>query len=473
MQILIRQKYQKCYGGVRLLGDGPSLANVERLDGLAMPMISAMQATGLQVDLSHFARMEKELKRDMDRITEEVRTMVGTYVNIDSGDQVADMLFKRLGLKQARVKMTKGGDRESTENEVLVAIQHEHPVVPKILDYKELSKLLGTYVRPMPRLAKKVAPGEWRMFPNFKTTRVPSGRLSCSDPNLLAMPTRTERGKEVRKGFITKDDWVILSVDQSQIEPRIATYRSADPNLVRVYTNSEDIYSDFAIAAFQLKDERYQDETGTWIYPHVLKMDHRYPAKTCILAAIYDVTGKGLLEQMPVVCKNCKKAATLHDCGRFESLWHEGNCQDILNKFYITYPYLLKMRKTDHSTARKHGLIWDMWGRILHVAAVHSVLDWVVSKALREVGNFPVQSGAQGSLKISMAEVWDGLVASNYLDVVQVLLQVHDELIFACRRDVAEEVGVYVKGVFENCVRLNIPIKAAMETASTWGDLKK
>lgn len=387
----------KLYNGVRLV-DGPCLPNIARIDHFAMPMISSMGRTGLQVDLSHFAKMEKELIRDLEKITEDVHVMTGKYVNLASGDQVAQLLFKDLGLKQARVKMTTSGSRESVEDEVLTAIQHDHPVVPKILEYKEFDKLRGTYVAPMPKLARRTAFGTWRMFPNFRTTRVPSGRLSCTDPNLLAMPTRTKRGKQIREGFITDPGWVYVSVDESQIEPRIGAHRSKDPALLNVYRNNEDIYSDFATAAFRLKDERYRNEKGKWIYPTVDPDDHRRPSKTCVLASIYDVTGAGLLEQMPIICANCGKPTSveddddpIHDCAKFRSYWHEGNCQDLINAFYMKYPGLLRMRKLDHARLRKHGYLWDMFGRILHGAAKFSVLEWVVSAAMREAANFPLQ----------------------------------------------------------------------------------
>lgn len=204
---------KRLYGGVHIV-DAPCIANVRRLDSNAMPLVIRMAQTGLQVDLSHFARMDIELTRDMERLIEEVRTDTGYYCNLGSGDQVADLLFRKLGLKQARVKMTPGGDRESIEDAVLVAIQHDHPVIPKILQYTEMNKLRGTYVRPMPKLAKRTKFGQWRMYPNFKTTRVPSGRLSCADPNLLAMPNRTDMGREIRKGFITDDGWTIVSIDE-------------------------------------------------------------------------------------------------------------------------------------------------------------------------------------------------------------------------------------------------------------------
>lgn len=461
---------QRLYNGVRLLGDGPSMENIARLDSGAMPMILHMAQRGLQVDLSHFARMERTLSDDMERITEEVRDLAGYYVNLDSGDQVSELLFKHFGLKQAKKKFTKSGDRESVEDEVLTAIQHDHESVPKILEYKEFSKLKGTYAVPMPKLARHTAFGTWRMFPNFNTTRVPSGRLACKAPNLLAMPNRTERGRQLCEGFITDPGWTFLSVDESQIEPRTVAYRSGDPALSAVYHNDEDIYSDFAVSAFKLPDRRYRDAEG-WHYPGVDKKKHRFPSKTCSLAAIYDVTNIGLLEQMPVVCANCLGSPCL--CGRFEPLWNEAKCQDILNAFYLRYPGILAMRRRDHARARKHGYLWDEFGRILHVAAVRSSLEWVVSAALREAGNFPIQSTAQGTVKLTMAAVQDDLTVMHYFDVAHPLLQIHDELLFECREDVADELGAHVAHRFETCVEFTVPIKASTAKAESWGKLPK
>lgn len=465
---------QRLYNGVRFPMEGPSLENVRRIDHHARPMIKAMMGRGMRVDLSHFAAMEKTLTEDLDRITSEVQAMTGVYCNLDSGDQVSALLFKKLKLKQARPSMTKSGDRESVENEVLVAIQHDHPVVPKILNYKELSKLRGTYVVPMPKLAQKVGFGHWRMFPKLGDTRVPSGRLNCKEPNLLAMPNRTERGRQVCEGFITEDGWTFLSVDESQIEPRIVAHRSQDPALMAVYFNEEDLYSDFAIGAFRLKDERHKDATG-WHYPGVDKKLHRFPSKTCILAAIYDVTNIGLLEQMPTVCKNCHKEATLHDCAKFEALWTEANCQDILNAFYKRYPGILRMRKVDHQRARRHGYLWDEFGRLHHVAAVRSVLEWVVSAALREAANMPIQSTAQGTIKLAMSAIQDDLVDSGmYGDVCWPLLQIHDEILVEVREDVAEEIAELMKFRFETCVKLDVPIKAGAAMSNhSWGQVAK
>jgi DNA polymerase-1 len=261
---------------------------------------------------------------------------------------------------------------------------------------------------------------------------------------------------------------------KSQIEPRIVAHRSQDPALMNIYFNEEDIYSDFAIGAFHLDDKRHKDATG-WHYPGVDKKFHRFPSKTCILAAIYDVTNVGLLEQMPTVCKNCKKEATQHDCAKFEPLWNENNCQDILNAFYLQYPQVLAMRKIDHARARRYGYLWDEWGRILHITAVRSVLEWVISAALREAGNFPIQGTAQGTVKLTMAAVHDDLVSGGlHGDVVWPLLQIHDELLFEVREDMAEEIADLVKFRFETCVELAVPIKAgAAMSNKSWGSVPK
>ena len=462
---------QRLYNGVRFPMEAPSPENVMRLDHFARPYVLACMQEGLQIDPSHFQRMDVMLTQDMEAITEEVKTLTGYYVNLDSGDQVSDLLFKKLGLKQARPKLTKSGDRESVENEVLVAIQHDHPVVPKILNFKEYSKLRGTYVRPIPKLAKK-KDGVWKLLPKLKDTRIPSGRLACENPNLLAMPNRTERGRQLCDGFICEDGWVYVSVDESQIEPRVVAHRSGDPTLQAIYFNEEDIYSDFAIGAFKLPDQRYRDAEG-WHYPGVHKKLHRFPSKTCILAAFYDVTNVGLLEQMPTVCKNCLKEATLHDCAKFEPLWNETNCQDILNALYLRYPQVLTMRRRDHQRARRYGYIWDEFGRMLHVTAVKSALEWVVSAALRETGNLPIQGTAQGTIKLVMAQVEDDRQAMGLTEVVKPQLQIHDELLYVCREDVAVDWAEHVKMRFEQCVRLDVPIKAGAAKAATWGSVPK
>jgi DNA polymerase I len=443
-----------------MLGSGPSVRNIQKLDAGARPFIMECVKTGMTIDPYHFARMELELTRDMERTTEEVKQLTGYYINLGSGDQVSDLLFKKLGLHQARFKLTRSGDRESVEDEVLTAIQHDHPAVSKILEYKEFEKLRGTYVRPIPKLAKRDSYGVWKLLPNLSDTRVPSGRFSCRDPNLLAMPTRTDRGREVRKGFIAPPGWSYCSVDESQIEVRLAAHSSGDPNLIRVYENEEDIYSDNAITAFGLKDNRYLGDDGVWRYPSVDKNDHRFPSKTCVLAAIYDVTAKGLLEQMPTIYINGKPK------------WTEEGCQRLITAFYLKYPGIMEDRKRHHRMARRYGYVWDMWGRFLHCAAVRSVLPWVVSGALREVGNFPYQAGAQGTIKLTMAETHDTW-EQGLQEVVKPQLQIHDELLYLCRNDMIEEWTEYVKSVFEHCAPLRVPIKAGGASAANWGSLDK
>jgi DNA polymerase-1 len=464
---------------------GFSPKNVERLDMNAMPIIMRMARRGLQVDISHFQRMEVELTRDMQKCCEDIRTLTGYYINPGSGDQVAELLFRKLGLKQARRKMTPTEARESVEDEVLKAIQHQHPVVGVIQDYKEYEKLRGTYVIPIPKLARRVGT-MWRLFPNFRTTRVPSGRLACADPNLLAMPNRTSRGRDIRRGFITDSGWVYLSIDLSQIEVRVAAHRSRDESLCSVYLNGEDVYSDFATSAFKITDRRFKDDSG-WHYPGVDKQAHRFPAKTCVLASIYDVTAGGLQAQMPVVCSSCNKPAvcplcgqgkehvcTKHDCHNFKPLWTENKCQTVIDAFYRKYPGLLRMRMADHAYMRSNEYIVDDFGRLQHIQAVRSVHERVVTGALREGSNTPIQGTAQAIFKLAITAVDSDLEVSGlYGEKVNPVLPVHDELVMEVREESVEEVAELCKYRFQTPCKLTVPIGAEWSTGESWGAIQK
>ncbi len=490
---------QILYNGIKLGVGGPDIDNVNKLDLNYLPLIHHMMKSGIQVDPTHFTKMEKVLIADMDAITEKIHDLTGQYINIASADQVADLLFNQLGLQPAKSKKTPTGKRETVDDDVLTAIQHEHPAVGLVQDYREFDKLRGTYAVPLAKLSQRVKFTEWRMFPNLTHTRVPSGRLACKEPNLLAMPNRTERGRQLCEGFITKPGWVYLSVDFSQIEPRVGAHRSEDEELIRVYENDEDIYSDFATFAFRLADERWEcggympglpkvpeernkifkvcdnpEHIGHgWHYPTVNKKKHRFPAKTCTLASLYEVSGPGLLQQMPVICRNCDLESTKHTCGHFQPQWTEDNCQDLINAFYLKYPGLMTMRRNDHATAKKFAYIYDDFGRVLHVTAVRSVLSWVVSAALREAGNLPLQGTARGIVKLGETWSFDSFTDLGLLDVCNPVLDIHDELLMECRENMVEEVGALVVGKFENTARLRVPVKASVAQAPVWGLMPK
>lgn len=430
---------------------GPSMRNVERLDLGAIPQIESMQANGLLVDLPHFSRLSKALREDMERLTEEAKAMTGQYTLLSSGDQVAHLLFHTLGLKQERERLTQSGDRESVEEDVLVQMKHQHPVVPLILEFKQVDKIRNTYADLMPGFVQ----ADGRIRPNYRTTRAATGRLSCNEPNLMAIPVRSKRGKDVRRGFIAPHGWVYVSVDLSQIEMRVSAHHSGDANLIRVYENEEDIYSDFATTAFNLPDRRFRDAEG-WHYPTVDRNEHRSPSKTCVLGVMYGVSAKGLLDQMPV--------------GKG---WDEDKCQGLIDAFYRTYPEVHRAALDDHSRARRFGYVWDMFGRIRHIPEVRSMTKSTINSGLRQAANLPIQAGAQGIIKLVMAETQDLIERWRLTDEVKPLLQIHDELLFECRESIAEEWTQVCGVVIENCCPLRVPILWSGARANTWGDLEK
>jgi DNA polymerase-1 len=173
-------------------------------------------------------------------------------------------------------------------------------------------------------------------------------------------------------------------------------------------------------------------------------------------------------------CEGCKHPQAKHKCFRFSSLWTEPKCQGLITAFYNRYRGLGKMQIADDTYVRRYALQHDMFGRILQVQAARSVLNWVVAKALREAGNFPLQSLAQGVIKLAMAPVSDQLDASPALaEIAYPLLQVHDELVYECREDVADDLIEMNKYYMENAVELLVPVKASGGKADSWGNLPK
>ncbi len=431
----------RLFGGVRLV-NGPSMANVERLDLGAIPMVDSMQSNGLLVDLPHFEALGEVLKSDMERLTEEAKALTGHYTLLSSGDQVADLLFHKLELKVRgkKPKMTDSGKREQVDETALVQLKHLHPVVPVILEFKEVHKLLNTYVEPMPGFVQS----DGRIRPAIRTTRASTGRLSMYDPNLMAIPVRSERGKDVRRGFIAPPGWVFVTVDLSQIEMRIMAHHANCAGLIKVYEDSLDVYSDFAVTAFHLPNLAAVDKDA-----------HRTPAKTCMLAVMYDVSPPGLLEAMPV--------------GKG---WDEQGCKRLIESFYSKYPEVLRARREDHSRARRYGYVWCMFGRIRHIPEVRSAIHTTRQSGMRQAGNQPLQSGAQGVIKLVMAETMDFITRLGLGEVVRPLLQIHDELLFEVHEAVADEWIAMVGGVVERCCELRVPIGWGGGHAPNWGDLK-
>jgi DNA polymerase-1 len=453
------------FGGVRFPIDRPSPGNVSRLDHNVLPMIDAMHRNGIRVDIAHMESLGRQLGENMTATEGEIARVVGKRhaINPASPPQVAELLFKKLRVQGDRpVRLTDSG-AESTGADQLQLYEDCHPVVRLILDWRHYQKLKGTYADKMAKLARMDPEGRERVHTRFKTTRTATGRLASEDPNLQNVSTRARKGmatnwgQEVRKGFTATPGWVLVSMDLSQIEFRWLAHYSGEPSMVNGYCNDPD----FDMHTQNAADCGLCPTVGCNPKDPVHLKKHRLPAKAIGFGVVYLMGPDGL--QLALV-----------DAGG--EYWPVERCKDQIDTFYDKRPYIRDWQGLQFQRIRRHGMVWDMFGRHRLIPQSKSVLGWQVREGEREGANMPIQSAAQGSLKVAMAHLHQlshqynrGLPQPR----VRSLLQVHDELIFEANSESTAKDWISIaKPVMETAVPLIVPVASSADIAFRWGDLK-
>ncbi len=451
--------------GCRFPMPRPSLVNTRRLDMAALPMIEAMNRTGILIDPAVFAKVDSEMAVEEERIGSEITALAGRPLNPESGDQVARLLFDELGLGHAAMRLTPTGDRYSTDQDVLSGLRGQHPLVDMILDHRELRKLRTTYTGPIPLLAGE----DGRVRTTLKATTARTGRLASEDPNLQNIPVRGDWGLKIRSGFVARPGCRLVSSDLSQIEMRVVAHESGDPNLCKVFWDGLDIHTFTAINLFHLVAEDIlaliaADKSGTLTEFQAkaykeFKQKYRLPSKTLGFAILYGVTPKGL--QLQILAAG-------------GPLISEEDCAFYIERWFGLYAKVLVWMQLQYGRARRYEMVWDFFGRHRFVPEVKSVVGRVVGEGLRQAGNHPVQSGAQGIIKTAMYEL-GALIAyfrSHPGVVCDPLLQIHDEVIHECSTDIADDFAGMSRQILSSCVPLDVPTLASGDVAENWGNLK-
>jgi uracil-DNA glycosylase family 4 len=428
-----------------ILQDQIELKKLQRvcdLDHAVLPMIARMQKVGIRVKPGYFEPMSIELQKEMDEISESIFQISGHYINPGSGDQVAKLLYEHMGLPI--IKRTKAGDRGQVGEDILKTLQQRVQdddalkVIQHVVDYKEREKIKGTYCDKLPFWTHR----DGRIRPNYRVTRIPSGRLAASDPNLLAQPTRSVLGKKIRRGFIPEDGFEFTTVDLSQIELRVLAHLSQDPVLLQVFREGLDLH-----------DRTERSLFGT-------SKVNRIPAKTCNFGIIYGLTAQGL--KLQLMKEGIDKTVE--------------ECQEMIDGWFDTYLGVRDYFDECVSFTKQHGFIRDMWGRMRYLPLIYSPDEYKAAEAERQACNHVVQSGAQGIMKMCMRDVWENVLPffwGGMWDMkIEPLLQIHDELLFEHEEGYGESVRVQVIEAFENAVELDVPVLADGSTDTNWGDLK-
>jgi len=406
----------------------------EKIEMPLVPVLADMEYIGIAVDKDFFKTFSDELSARIEEITKEMYEIVGYSFNINSTQQLSKVLFDTLGLTPPdSSNKTKSGNY-STAASVLEEMRDQHTVVEMLLEYRELSKLVSTYLDALP---KQVNPKTGRVHTSFNQTGSVTGRLASSDPNLQNIPTRTPLGHRVRKGFIASARNVLLSVDYSQIELRIVAHMANDKAMLDTFKAHRDIHATTASAIYNVPLEN-------------VTKDQRRHAKAINFGLIYGMSAFGLTRTTNL---------TLAEAENFVKAYFQ--------EFPGVKAYLDGIRKS----AAEIGYVETLLGRKRYFPQLKNpATAQVRSRAEREAINAPIQGTAADILKIAMIRL-PGVIEEAGLHA-KMLVQVHDELLLECPEDELKETIRVVREVMENAFELAIPLETDVAWGKNWGDLK-
>jgi len=418
-------------------------------DMRAMPMVVDMMANGMPVDLDAFAELSTYFQDQMDKIQTKIQVSVGKHLpglklNPGSSQQMSTLIYDKLKLHEAggKFKSKKGASTKSTADDILKRYLPLHPVIQDIIDWRGYQKLKSSYADTIP---KKTSP-DGRIRTTLRMTRVATGRLSSSNPNLMAQPIRSSEGRKIRDCYVAPGGWSLVSGDYSQVEMRVAADGAKDERMLDIFTRGIDIHSVTASEMFKVP------------VPQLDEMRHRYPAKRVGFGILNLITAQGLQRELEV---GGAAGWTVHDC------------EDMIHEWFRIYSGIAKYMKANGEYARRYGYVRDCWGRIRFIPGIRSQNKWVRIEAERQAGNAPIQMGAQGVIKEAMGRLVP--VVKKWEDEISPLIQIHDDIVWLARTELLSVILPEVKRIMEEAtppgfkVPLNVDFKAGVK----WGSLSK
>ena len=406
---------------------------LEEIDLPLTPVLAEMEMTGIAIDLPFFQETGQRLQKRMTEIEKQVYELVGKPFNINSTQQLSDVLFKQLGLKPPDPRNKTASGHYSTSAGVLEFLRGQHSVVDLILEHRELSKLKSTYVDAL-QAAVNAETG--CVHTNYSQVGAVTGRLSSSNPNLQNIPIRSEEGRRLRNGFIaSKKGHVLLSVDYSQIELRIVAHMAQDEAMLAAFRAGQDIHTATAAAIFGVK-------------PEDVTKQMRRRAKAINFGLIYGMSEFGLTQYTDL---------TLAEAETFVKTYFQ--------QFPGVKRYLDGIRKQ----AAQQGYVETLLGRRRYFPVLQTGANrQVKNRAEREAINAPVQGTAADIIKIAMLRIPPALEKAGLQ--AKMLLQVHDELVFDCPKKELSETARLVQDLMENAYPLSIPLSTEARYGVNWGE---
>ncbi|KQC30032.1 DNA polymerase I [Flagellimonas eckloniae] len=412
----------------------PELASAkteELFENIEVPLLRVladMEIEGINLNENFLNDLSSELDTDIKNLEQKIYDAAGQEFNIASPKQLGEILFDKLKLVD-KPKKTKTG-QYSTAEDVLSYLAKDHEIIQNVLDYRGLAKLKSTYVDALPN---EVQQHSGRVHTDYMQTVAATGRLSSNNPNLQNIPIRTERGRQVRKAFVPRDEnHVLLAADYSQIELRIIAALSEEDTMIEAFKNGEDIHASTASRVFNVPIEEVTRE-------------QRGNAKTVNFGIIYGVSAFGLSNQT--------------DLSRSEA-------KELIETYYKTYPKLRNYMGEQVDFARDNGYVQTVLGRRRYLKDINAGNQVVRGAAERNAVNAPIQGSAADIIKIAMINIHKKLSEGRYK--TKMLLQVHDELVFDCYKPELEEMKALIKSEMENAYTLAVPLDVEVGIGENW-----
>jgi DNA polymerase-1 len=392
-----------------------------------VPVLVNIETNGVLLDTKALEQSSLHFTTMMRQMESDIYALAGEEFNVSSPKQVGEVLFEKLKIVE-KPKKTKTGQYVTSE-EVLESLRHKHPVIEKILEYRGLKKLLGTYVDALPQL---INPRTGRIHTSFNQTVTATGRLSSSNPNLQNIPIRDDNGKEIRKAFIPDEGCSFFSADYSQIELRIMAHLSGDRNMIEAFTSGHDIHAATAAKIYKVD---IKDVTS----------DMRRKAKTANFGIIYGISVFGLAERLGIERKEAK---------------------ELIDGYFATYPEIKGYMDKSINEAREKGYVETIYHRKRFLPDINSHNAVVRGYAERNAINAPIQGSAADIIKVAMVNIYRRFMQEGIK--AKMILQVHDELNFSVPQEEKERVESIVIEEMENAYKMRVPLRADSGWGTNW-----
>jgi len=404
----------------------------EEIEIPLVEVLAAMEMNGVLIDSRYLGKLKVRVNKEIADLEKDIYKQAGSEFNINSTQQLSEVLFEKLELPTQGITKTKTG--LSTGADELEKLKDLHPIVRLVQKYRELTKLTNTYIAALPKLVNKAS---GRLHTSFNQSVTATGRLSSTEPNLQNIPTRSDLGKEIRRAFIASDGYKLLSLDYSQIELRLAAHMSGDKKMIKAFLDGEDIHRSTAAAINEMEIKEVTDSM-------------RREAKAINFGILYGQGPHGLSEYADIPYARAK---------------------EFIDSYFSVYKGIKKFIDNSIEEARVKGYTETLYGRRRYLPELNSSVIQIRKAAERMAINTPLQGTAADMIKAAMVKIYKEIKETYKTDEVKLLLQVHDELLFEVRNDYVKKAGREFKSMMENIIKLKVPIVVDAKAGDNWEEM--